>query len=155
MRILADRGVSGEVLLPPRRMKVLTMYTVDAFPVVPREWFIENIDEPEANNNARRLLYQLASGELPLPNKENSADALGLLESTSRAPACCSTHRVMKYYAAAGYTEKSTYGTFSCAPPPRLNSCLKRPLRGRPRTLSLASPVGAVNCAQEPPDRKQ
>jgi hypothetical protein len=116
VRILADRGVSGEVLLPPRRMKVLTMYTVEAFPVVPREWFIENIDEPEANNNARKLLYQLASGELPLPNKENSAEALELLGVDL---ACTgesdSTERVMKYYAAAGYTEESTYGTLSCA----------------------------------------
>jgi hypothetical protein len=119
VRILADRGVSGEVLLPPRRMKVLTMYTVEAFPVVPREWFIENIDEPVANNNARRLLYQLASGELPLPNKENSAEALELLGVDL---ACTgesdNTARVMKYYAAAGYTEKSTYGTLSCARPP-------------------------------------
>ena len=116
VRILADRGVSGEVLLPPRRMKVLTMYTVEAFPVVPREWFIENIDEPEADNNARKLLYQLASGELPLPNKQNSAEALELLDVDL---ACTgesdNTARVMKYYAAAGYTEKSSYGTLSCA----------------------------------------
>jgi hypothetical protein len=116
VRILADRGVTGEVLLPPRRMKVLTMYTVEAFPVVPREWFIQNIDEPEADNNARELLYQLASGELPLPNKQNSADALELLGVDL---ACTgesdNTDRVMKYYAAAGYTEKSSYGTLSCA----------------------------------------
>ena len=116
VRILADSGVSGEVLLPPRRMKVLTMYTVEAFPVVPREWFIENIDEPVANNNARRVLYQLASGELPLPNKDNSAEALELLgvdlACTGESP---NTERVMKYYAAAGYTETSTYGTLSCA----------------------------------------
>ncbi len=116
VRILADRGVEGEVLLPPRRMKVLTMYTVEAFPVVPREWFIQNIDEPEADNNARKLLYQLASGELPLPNKQNSADALELLGVDL---ACTgesdNTERVMKYYAAAGYTEESSYGTLSCA----------------------------------------
>jgi hypothetical protein len=116
VRILADRGISGEVLLPPRRMKVLTMYTVDAFPVVPREWFIENIDEPKADREARRLLYQLSSGELPLPNKQNSADALELLDVDL---ACTgesdNTERVMKYYAAAGYTEESTYGTLSCA----------------------------------------
>jgi hypothetical protein len=116
VRILADRGVTGEVLLPPRRMKVLTMYTVDAFPVVPREWFIENIDEPAANNNARRVLYQLASGQLPLPNKQNAAEALELLEVDL---ACTgeteNTERVMKYYAAAGYTDESSYGTLSCA----------------------------------------
>jgi hypothetical protein len=116
VRILADRGVEGEVLLPPRRMKVLTMYTVQAFPVVPREWFIENIDEPQANNDARRVLYQLASGELPLPNKQNAAKALDLL---SVDLACTgesdNTKRVLKYYSAAGYTEMSTYGTLSCA----------------------------------------
>lgn len=116
VRILADRGVTGEVLLPPRRMKVLTMYTVAAFPVVPREWFIENIDEPAANSNARRVLYQLASGQLPLPNKQNAAEALELLEVDL---ACTGetehTQRVMKYYAAAGYTETSSYGTLSCA----------------------------------------
>jgi hypothetical protein len=116
VRILADRGVTGEVLLSPRRMKVLTMYTVDAFPVVPREWFIENIDEPAANSNARRVLYQLASGQLPLPNKQNAAEALELLEVDL---ACTgeseNTERVMKYYAAAGYTDESSYGTLSCA----------------------------------------
>ena len=116
VEILADRGVTGEVLLPPRRMKVLTMYTVDAFPVVPRDWFIDNIDEPQASTNARRLLYQLASGELPLPNKDNAADALELLDVDL---ACTgesdNTKRVMKYYAAAGYTEESTYGSLSCA----------------------------------------
>ena len=116
VRILADEGVQGEVLLPPRWMKVLTMYTVEAFPVVPREWFIDNIDEPEAATNARRVLYQLASGELPLPNKQNAADALELLGVDL---ACTgesdNTRRVLKYYRAAGYTEKSTYGTLSCA----------------------------------------
>jgi hypothetical protein len=116
VRVLADKGVTGEVLLPPRRMKVLTMYTVQAFPVVPREWFIENIDEPAAATKARRLLYQLASGELPLPNKDNAAEALDLLDvdlaCTGKSP---TTERVMKYYAAAGYTETSSYGTLSCA----------------------------------------
>lgn len=116
VRILADRGVTGEVLLPPRRMKVLTMYTVQAFPVVPRDWFIENIDEPQASTNARKLLFRLASGELPLPNKENSADALELLEvDLACTGESATTERVMKYYAAAGYTEESTYGSLSCA----------------------------------------
>jgi len=95
---------------------VLTMYTVQAFPVVPREWFIENIDEPKADNESRRVLYQLASGELPLPNKERAVQALELLGVDL---ACTgeteNTKRVMKYYAAAGYTEESTYGTLSCA----------------------------------------
>lgn len=116
VRIMADRGIEGEVLLPPRWMKVLTMYTVDAFPVVPREWFIENIDEPVASTRARRLLYRLAAGDLPLPNKQNAAEALELLGVDL---ACTSEHdntrRVMKYYAAAGYTEESDYGTLSCA----------------------------------------
>ncbi len=116
VEILAAHGVTGEVLLPPRRMKVLTMYTVDAFPVVPRDWFIDNIDEPQASTNARRVLYQLASGELPLPNKDNAADALELLDVDL---ACTgesdNTQRVMKYYAAAGYTKESTYGSLSCA----------------------------------------
>ena len=116
---LADRGLSGEVLLPPRWMKVLTMYTVDAFPVVPREWFIENIEEPQAATKARRLLYQLASGKLPLPNKRNSADALALLDVDL---ACTgesdNTKRVVKYFKAAGYTETSTVGTLTCAERP-------------------------------------
>ncbi len=116
VRILADRGLSGEVLLPPRWMKVLTMYTVEAFPVVPREWFIENIDEPRAATNARKVLYRLASGQLPLPNKRNSADALEVLGVDL---ACTgesdNTERVMKYFAAAGYTARASYGTLSCA----------------------------------------
>ena len=52
VRIMADRGVTGVVLMPPRRMKVLTMYTVDAFPVVPREWFIQNMREPQEARKA-------------------------------------------------------------------------------------------------------
>ncbi|MDQ4051586.1 MAG: DUF6077 domain-containing protein [Actinomycetota bacterium] len=121
VRILADRGVTGEVLLPPRRMKVLTMYTVQAFPVVPREWFIENIEEPRAHSNARRVLYQLASGERPLPNKQNAAEALELLGVDLACTGVSdNTERVMKSYAAAGYTDEATYGTLSCAYRPDL-----------------------------------
>ncbi len=116
VRILVDRGVSGEVLLPPRWMKVLTMYSVAAFPVVPREWFIENIEEPAAATNARRVLYRLASGKLPLPNKQNSADALALLgvdlACTGKSD---NTERVVKYFAAAGYTAQASFGTLSCS----------------------------------------
>jgi hypothetical protein len=116
VRILANRDVTGDVLLPPRRMKVLTMYTVEAFPVVPREWFIENIDEPDAANDARHLLHRLASGVRPLPPMKKAAKALEILGVDLACTGTTdTTAQVMKYYAKAGYTEGSTYGTLSCA----------------------------------------
>ena len=40
-------GPEDDVLLPPTRMKVLSMYTTDFFPLVPRDWFIRQIHEPK------------------------------------------------------------------------------------------------------------
>ncbi|MGA8258206.1 MAG: DUF6077 domain-containing protein [Nocardioides sp.] len=119
VEIMVDRGVEGEVLLPPRRMKVLTMYSTQAFPVVPREWFIENIDEPRAATRARRLLYRLASGEKQkFPGVETTRKALELLEVDL---ACVGESkyldRVLTLYADAGYDERERYGTLSCGRP--------------------------------------
>ena len=55
------------------RMKVLTMYTTDAFPVVPRDWFIQNMREPKASNDARRVLAEIADGVGPFVSEGNAA----------------------------------------------------------------------------------
>ncbi len=119
VEILIDRGVEGEVLLPARRMKVLTMYSTQAFPVVPREWFISNIEEPRAATRARRLLYRLASGEKQkFPGVETTRKALKLLEVDL---ACVGESeyldRVVKLYADAGYDQAERYGTLRCGRP--------------------------------------
>ena len=119
VRILADRGVTGEVLLPPRRMKVLTMYTVDAFPVVPREWFIQNMREPREARKARRVLFRLASGKKPLPAKKDADRALEVLDVDLACTGISDNQQqVLRSYRAAGYTERSTYGTLTCLRPP-------------------------------------
>ncbi len=119
VRILADRGVTGEVLLPPRRMKVLTMYTVEAFPVVPREWFIQNMREPREASRARRVLFRLASGKKPLPAKTDADRALEVLDVDLACTGVSDNQQqVLRYYRDAGYTERSTYGTLTCLRPP-------------------------------------
>lgn len=119
VRVLADQGIRGTVLLPPRRMKVLTMYTTDAFPVVPREWFIQNMREPREVNRGRRVLYRLASGDTPLPPRRESLAALEALDVTL---ACVGPspgeRKVLRTYRAAGLTRQSGAGTLTCLRPP-------------------------------------
>jgi hypothetical protein len=116
VEILAERDLSGTVLLPPRRMKVLTMYTTEAFPVVPREWFIQNMEEPEASNDARRLLYEVADGVGPFPSEGNVQRALEQLDVTM---ACVGrttedAERVVEIYRAAGYRDQEKVGSLTC-----------------------------------------
>lgn len=116
IEILAERDISGTVLLPPRRMKVLTMYTTKAFPVVPREWFIENMREPRASNDARRLLYEVADGQGPFASEGNVRKALQQLDVTL---ACVGTtskdaDRVVELYEAAGYVDPEEVGSMTC-----------------------------------------
>lgn len=115
-----DAGLEGTVLMPPRRMKVLTMYTTDAFPVVPREWFIQNIEEPKADKKARRLLYNLvdsANQRLAGPDEVRAA-----LERLDVDLACTGkskqTKAVVDLFRQAGYTEVTRYGTMRCASRP-------------------------------------
>jgi Family of unknown function (DUF6077) len=115
VEILAERDIHGTVLLPPRRMKVLTMYTTKAFPVVPREWFIQNMEEPRASTAARRMLYDVAGGVGPFPSEGNVAKALDQLDVTL---ACVGqsedAKRVVEIYEAAGYGDKETIGSLTC-----------------------------------------
>jgi len=87
--------------------------------VVPREWFIQNIEEPRAATRARRLLYRLASGEKQkFPGVETTRTALELLEVDL---ACVGESeyldRVVKLYADAGYDQAERYGTLRCGRP--------------------------------------
>jgi hypothetical protein len=115
VELLAKRELSGTVLLPPRRMKVLTMYTTEAFPVVPREWFIENLDEPLASTQARRMLYKVADGGGPFPSEGNVRKALEQLDVTL---ACVGdgkdADRVVEIYQAAGYRNPQKVGSLTC-----------------------------------------
>jgi hypothetical protein len=115
VEILAERDLGGTVLLPPRRMKVLTMYTTEAFPVVPREWFIQNMDEPRASTAARRMLYGVAAGVGPFPSEGNVRQALEQLDVTL---ACVGESedatRVVELYEAAGYRNQERVGSLTC-----------------------------------------
>ncbi len=119
VRLLAARDPRGDVLLPPKRMKVLTMYTTDFFPLVPRQWFIVQIQEPRADRKARRLLYGVAGAQGRLPKQEKVTDALDRLgvdlACTGRSP---KRRKVVDLYRGAGYTELSEIGSLACGARP-------------------------------------
>jgi hypothetical protein len=115
VRLLVEHHPHGVVLLPPARMQVLSMYTTDAFPVVPRLWFIGNILEPKADLNARHVLFDLASPHRPLPTDPLIRQALKHIDvslacigkSTDKSGALASL-------AAAGYRNRERIGTLTC-----------------------------------------
>jgi len=116
VELLAEKDISGTVLLPPQRMKVLTMYTTKAFPVVPRDWFIQNMREPKASNAARTVLAEISDGVGPFVSEGNAAAALDQLDVTL---ACVVTtakdaDRVVEIYRAAGYRDQEKVGSLSC-----------------------------------------
>ncbi|MDN5894628.1 MAG: DUF6077 domain-containing protein, partial [Nocardioides sp.] len=116
VRLLDETDVSGVVLLPPRQMKVLTMYTTDMFPVVPRKWFIGNIEEPRAQKRARRVLYALASAEGRVPKQKLVTRALESLDVTLACTWPSPTiKKVMARLGNAGYTRQMTIGALRCA----------------------------------------
>ena len=113
---LAETDISGTVLLPPQRMKVLTMYTTEAFPVVPREWFIENMREPKASNDARHVLAEISDGVGPFVSEGNARKALEQLDVTL---ACVVTSakdadRVLELYEAGGLSDARKVGAMTC-----------------------------------------
>ncbi|MCW2767105.1 MAG: hypothetical protein JWO11_3064 [Nocardioides sp.] len=116
VRLLVDRGIEGEVLLPPRRMKVLTVYSTQAFPVVARDWFVQNIQEPASDQWARNMLAAVAGGEGPLPPEPAVDRALGDLHvdlaCTGETP---QREQVMRLFEAAGYVDIGRIGSLSCA----------------------------------------
>ncbi len=119
VRRLDERGLlRGRVLLPPARMKVLTMYTTDAFAVVPRDWFVGNIREPLADRRARRLLADVAGARPPFPAP---AEVRAALERLDVALACTGGSRyredVVRRFEAAGYGGRTTVGTLTCVTP--------------------------------------
>ena len=119
VRLLGRRDLRGDVLLPPTRMKVLTMYTTDFFPLVPRDWFIRQIHEPRKDRKARKLLYDVAAAEPPLPSQGKVDDALARLDvdlaCAGRSPRRL---KVVDLYRAAGYTKVEQVGTLACATRP-------------------------------------
>lgn len=118
VRALDERGMEGVVLLPPRRMKVMTMYTTEAFPVVPRDWFVRNIEEPEASTKARKLLSRVAAGKPPFPKADVVARALDQLDVTL---ACTGEtpyrKRVVELFTEAGYDQEERVGSLTCLSP--------------------------------------
>jgi hypothetical protein len=91
------------------------MYTTEAFPVVPREWFIRNMEEPKASTAARRMLFGVADGVGPFPSEGNVRKALAQLDVTL---ACVGESedagRVVEIYRAAGYRDQEKVGSLTC-----------------------------------------
>jgi len=118
VRLLEKKGYfedDAEVVLPPRRMKVMTMYTTEAFPVVPRDWFVQNIEEPRADKDARRLLSQLATGQGFVPTPERARKALERLDvdlvCTGESP---NKDLVVRVLEDSGYADPRDVGTLTC-----------------------------------------
>ena len=107
------------MLLPPIRMKVLSMYTTEAFSVVPRDWFVRNIEEPGADHRARRLLYDVVAARPPFPQPARVGAALQRLDVTL---ACAGPSRyladIVDRFEAAGLTGRTTVGALTCLTPP-------------------------------------
>lgn len=119
VRILEEQGVEGTVLLPPRWMKVLTMYTTDAFPVVPRKWFVTNMEEPRQVRRSRMLLFDLSAGRPPLPPAGDVRKAVQRLDLTLACAGPGPTRtRVLALYEEAGLTGTRTAGRLACRTPP-------------------------------------
>jgi hypothetical protein len=119
VRLLDERGLlDGVVLLPPTRMKVLSMYTTEAFAVVPRDWFVRNIHEPPADRDARRLLFNVAGARPPFPPPSQVGAALRRLDvtlaCTGRSPYLSDVVRRLE---AAGYGDRTTVGSLTCVTP--------------------------------------
>lgn len=114
-----DSGAEGNVLLPPRRMKVLTMYSTDAFPLVPRDWFVRNIKEPRKQKQARKLLYDVAAAKPPFPTGGEVRHALERLDVTL---ACTGgspyKKKVLDLFTSGGaYEEVGDIGSLACVRP--------------------------------------
>jgi hypothetical protein len=108
----------GVVLLPPRRMKVLTMFSTDSFPVVPRDWFVRNIHEPRADRNARRLLTLVAEAKRAMPAAGPVAKALDRLDVTVACVASAENQRdALTILRQAGYGDQRKVGSMTCLTP--------------------------------------
>ncbi|WP_109510334.1 DUF6077 domain-containing protein [Nocardioides speluncae] len=116
--LLVDQGVRGDVLLPPRQMRALAMYSTRAFPIVPDDWFIDNIGEPQAKTEARQLLFRVAEGDNrnpSIPAVRRSLELLGVdvacVGSGPNGP------RILAVYKRAGYGQERRYGALRCVTP--------------------------------------
>ena len=120
VEILAGQDIHGVVLLPPQRMKVLTMYTTEAFPVVPRDWFIENMREPKASNDARHVLAEISDGVGPFVSEGNARRALEQLDVTLACVVTTSkdADRAVELYEAAGFDNLRRVGSLTCLDAP-------------------------------------
>ena len=120
VEILAGQDIHGVVLLPPQRMKVLTMYTTKAFPVVPRDWFIENMREPKASNDARHVLAEISDGVGPFVSEGNARRALEQLDVTLACVVTTSkdADRAVELYEAAGFDNLRRVGSLTCLDAP-------------------------------------
>jgi len=106
----------GVVVLPPTQMRVLAMYTTQAYAVVPRTWYAKILDEPKDTRQARFLLSRLASAHAKrLPGPVAVAHALEVLHVSLACTARTTTRRqAVAAITGAGFGDPRRYGHLTC-----------------------------------------
>ena len=114
-RVMADHP-HGVVVLPPTQMRVLAMYTTQAYAVVPRTWYAKILDEPKDVRRARFLLSRLASAHArQLPGPVAVAHALEVLHVSLACTARTSTRaQAVASMTGAGFGDPRRYGHLVC-----------------------------------------
>lgn len=78
--VLAVPRPDGPLLLPEPYMRVLPLVTTRAFAVVPRDYYLQALHEPEPARAARETLLGFATAGAPLPDTAEVASALDELD---------------------------------------------------------------------------
>ena len=112
-----DAGATGVVLLPPMAMQVLPMVTTDAYAVDPRGWYTRILEEPQAQNEQRRLLARYARGTTPRLTGEDLGRALSTLDVTVVCVKQARAERELPRLAEAGYADPQRRAGMTCVTP--------------------------------------
>lgn len=112
-----DRGARGVVLLPPRAMQVLPMVTTDAYAVDPRGWYTRILEEPQEQNESRRLLARYARDKTPNLTGADLGRALRDLDVTLVCVDQGRTRRELPRLAEAGYADPQRLAGMTCTTP--------------------------------------
>ncbi|MGZ4783559.1 MAG: DUF6077 domain-containing protein [Oryzihumus sp.] len=108
----------GVVLLPPLQMRIMPMYTTEAFSVVPRVWYAKLLHESPAKKHARFVLSRLASKKAKhLPGPVAVARSLDLLHVTLACTGRTKAQHLgpaVAEIAGAGFGDQRHYGRMVC-----------------------------------------
>lgn len=113
--VMADHP-HGVVVLPPTQMRVMSMTTTQAYPVVPRTWYARILKEPAARKHARFVLSRLASNHAKhLPGPVAVARSLDLLHVSLACTARVADRgKAVAAIAGDGFGDEKRYGHLVC-----------------------------------------